>query len=129
MLSVPSTLTAAKALFRGMAVTVRPFAEQPTLAEADPLMSELLHKEEKRQFEELQLIASENIASKAVLEVLGSALNNKYSEGYPGARYYGGNEFIDQIETTCQDRALELFGADPEEWGVNVYVYIYISGY
>ena len=54
------------------------------------------------------------------MEALGSCLTNKYSEGYPGKRYYGGNEFIDQIESLCQKRALEAFGLSPEEWGVNV---------
>ena len=68
----------------------------------------------------IELIASENFASKAVLEALGSCFNNKYSEGYPGARYYGGNEFIDISETLCQKRALELFRLDPSKWGVNV---------
>jgi len=55
-----------------------------------------------------------------VLTALGSCLNNKYSEGYPGKRYYGGNEYIDQIETLCQQRALAAFRLDPEQWGVNV---------
>ena len=68
----------------------------------------------------LELIASENFCSRAALTVLGSCLNNKYSEGYPNARYYGGNEFIDQVELLCQQRALEAFRLDPEEWGVNV---------
>ena len=68
----------------------------------------------------LELIASENFTSRAVMECLGSCMTNKYSEGMPGARYYGGNEFIDQAETLCQDRALEVFGLDPAEWGVNV---------
>lgn len=54
------------------------------------------------------------------MEALGSCLTNKYSEGYPGKRYYGGNQYIDQVETLCQKRALEAFRANPEEWGVNV---------
>ena len=54
------------------------------------------------------------------MEALGSVMQNKYSEGYPGARYYGGNEFIDMAESLCQKRALEAFGLDPEKWGVNV---------
>jgi len=61
-----------------------------------------------------------NYTSKAVLEALGSVLQNKYSEGYPGARYYGGNEYIDMIENLCKERALEAFNLDPEFWGVNV---------
>lgn len=55
--------------------------------------------------------------------MLGSCLNNKYSEGYPGARYYGGNEVIDKIELLCQKRALEAYRLDPAEWGVNVQPY------
>lgn len=66
------------------------------------------------------MIASENFTSKAVLEALGSCLSNKYSEGYPGARYYGGNEYVDEIERLCQKRALQVYGLDPEKWGVNV---------
>ena len=57
------------------------------------------------------------------MEVLGSCLTNKYSEGQPGARYYGGNEVIDEVETLCKNRALEAFGLSPEEWGVNVQPY------
>lgn len=74
-------------------------------------------------FSGLELIASENFTSNAVMEVLGSALTNKYSEGYPGARYYGGNEHIDSIESLCQARALAAYRLDPEEWGVNVQPY------
>lgn len=66
------------------------------------------------------LIASENFTSRAVLDALGSVLSNKYSEGYPGARYYGGNENIDQVELLCQKRALETFHLNEAEWGVNV---------
>jgi glycine hydroxymethyltransferase len=66
------------------------------------------------------LIASENFTSKAVMEVLGSCLTNKYSEGLPGKRYYGGNEYIDMIESLCQKRALAAFRLNPEEWAVNV---------
>ena len=58
-----------------------------------------------------------------MLEALGSCLNNKYSEGYPGQRYYGGNEIIDKIEILCQKRALEAFHLDPNKWGVNVQPY------
>jgi len=54
------------------------------------------------------------------LDALGSVLQNKYSEGYPGARYYGGNQYIDMIENLCKERALEAFNLDPEFWGVNV---------
>jgi glycine hydroxymethyltransferase len=68
----------------------------------------------------LELIPSENFVSTSVMEAVGSVMTNKYSEGYPGARYYGGNEFIDQAERLCQERALAAFGLDPERWGVNV---------
>merc|ERR1712028_98072 len=83
----------------------------------------IIEREKKRQFESLELIASENFTSKAVMECLGSALTNKYSEGLPGARYYGGNEVVDQIEILCQERALKAYGLDPEKWGVNVQPY------
>mmetsp|Transcript_945 Transcript_945/g.1800 ORF Transcript_945/g.1800 Transcript_945/m.1800 type:complete len:240 (-) Transcript_945:1170-1889(-) len=91
-----------------------------SLAELDPEITSIIEGEKKRQTESLNLIPSENFTSKAVLEALGSVMQNKYSEGYPGARYYGGNEFIDQAETLCQQRALEAYGLNPEEWGVNV---------
>lgn len=91
-----------------------------TLKEKDPEIFELIEQEKQRQFEGIELIASENFTSKAVMEALGSCLTNKYSEGLPGKRYYGGNEYIDQIESLCQKRALEAFGLNPEEWGVNV---------
>ncbi|CAB9519458.1 Serine hydroxymethyltransferase [Seminavis robusta] len=90
------------------------------LQEVDPELCTLIEQEKARQRNSLVLIASENFTSKAVLQALGSVLSNKYSEGYPGARYYGGNENIDQVELLCQKRALEAFDLDPEEWGVNV---------
>lgn len=90
------------------------------LSEQDPELTNLIEQEKARQRNSLVLIASENFTSRAVLEALGSVLSNKYSEGYPGARYYGGNENIDQVELLCQKRALEAFQLDPEEWGVNV---------
>jgi glycine hydroxymethyltransferase len=77
-------------------------------------------QEEARQRHFINLIPSENFTSKAVLEALGSVMQNKYSEGYPGARYYGGNEHIDEAERLCQQRALDVFKLDPELWGVNV---------
>ncbi len=91
-----------------------------SLSEFDPEMFELIKKEKQRQLRGLELIASENFTSRAVLETLGSCLTNKYSEGYPGARYYGGNEIIDQVELLTQKRALEAFDCDPSKWGVNV---------
>ncbi|KAL8597452.1 Serine hydroxymethyltransferase, cytosolic [Nucella lapillus] len=86
----------------------------------DPEMFDLIQAEKDRQRKGLEMIASENFASKSVLQALGSCLNNKYSEGQPGQRYYGGNEVIDKVERLCQQRALEVFGLNPEEWGVNV---------
>ena len=91
-----------------------------SLVETDPDVAEIMAKEIKRQKESILLIASENVTSKAVFDALGSPMSNKYSEGYPGARYYGGNEHIDEIELTCQRRALEVFRLDREKWGVNV---------
>lgn len=89
----------------------------------DPTISSLIQLEEYRQKSGLELIASENFVSKAVREALGSCLTNKYSEGNVGKRYYGGNEFIDQIETVCMERALALYQLDPAVWGVNVQPY------
>ncbi|OJI80711.1 hypothetical protein ASPTUDRAFT_194095 [Aspergillus tubingensis CBS 134.48] len=90
------------------------------LEESDPAIYDILQKEKKRQQHFINLIPSENFTSQAVLDALGSVMQNKYSEGYPGARYYGGNEHIDASERLCQQRALETFGLNPEEWGVNV---------
>ena len=90
------------------------------LTATDPDLCDLIERERARQRSSLVLIASENFASRSVLDALGSVLSNKYSEGYPGARYYGGNENIDKIELLCQRRALEAFDLDPAEWGVNV---------
>lgn len=93
------------------------------LAQDDPEMWELVKEEKQRQINGLELIASENFCSRAALEIMGSCLNNKYSEGYPGSRYYGGTEVVDKIEILCQKRALEAFGLDAAEWGVNVQPY------
>lgn len=89
----------------------------------DKKIQQLIKKEIKRQQLTIDLIASENYASKDVLEVLGSPLQNKYSEGYPGKRYYPGNAIYDEIERLAQDRARAVFGLKPEEWGVNVQVF------
>jgi len=94
-----------------------------SLAEADPTMAALLVEEKARQMRSVELIASENFTSRAVMECLGSALTNKYSEGQPGARYYGGNQVIDQVENLCKERALTAFSLDKNEWGVNVQPY------
>ena len=80
-----------------------------TLKASDPQIAKLILGEEKRQIEGLELIPSENYVSAAVSEVVGSVLENKYAEGYPGKRYYTGNEFVDQVETICQERAKKLF--------------------
>ena len=83
-----------------------------TLAEVDPEIATAIRSEEGRQRETLEMIASENYASAAVMEAVGSVLTNKYAEGYPGARYYGGNEFVDQAESLAIERAQALFGVD-----------------
>lgn len=83
-----------------------------TVSQSDPAIHRMIQDEWKRQSEVLELIPSESLPSKAVLEALGSVLNNKYSEGYPGKRYYGGNQVIDQVETLAQNRAKELFGCE-----------------
>jgi glycine hydroxymethyltransferase len=82
-----------------------------TLAEADPEIAEAIKGELGRQRHEIELIASENIVSRAVLEAQGSVMTNKYAEGYPGARYYGGCEWVDVAETLAIERAKKLFGA------------------
>jgi glycine hydroxymethyltransferase len=82
------------------------------LAESDPVIAGLIDKELGRQREQLELIASENFTFPAVLEAVGSVLTNKYAEGYPGRRYYGGCEWVDEVEQLAIDRAKSLFGAD-----------------
>lgn len=81
------------------------------LRSADPTIAGLIDQEWRRQRNNLELIASENIVSEAVMAAMGSVLTNKYAEGYPGKRYYGGCEFVDQVENVCIDRAKQLFGA------------------
>jgi glycine hydroxymethyltransferase len=83
-----------------------------SLAETDPIISEAINSEVRRQSDGLELIASENFVSEAVLEAAGSVFTNKYAEGYPGKRYYGGCEFADVVEQTAIDRAKQLFQAD-----------------
>lgn len=82
------------------------------LKKTDPKIYNIIKLEEKRQKEGIELIASENYVSPAVLETMGSVLTNKYSEGYPGRRYYGGNQVIDQAESLAVERAKKLFGAE-----------------
>ncbi|KAH8668440.1 serine hydroxymethyltransferase [Xylariales sp. PMI_506] len=93
---------------------------EKSLVDSDPEVAEIMKKEIQRQRESIILIASENVTSRAVFDALGSPMSNKYSEGYPGARYYGGNQHIDEIELLCQRRALQVYGLDPAKWGVNV---------
>ncbi|KAL1597223.1 Cytochrome B translational activator protein cbs2 [Paraconiothyrium brasiliense] len=90
------------------------------LEDIDPTVYKIIENEKNRQKHFINLIPSENFTSQAVLDALGSVMQNKYSEGYPGARYYGGNEWIDEAERLCQQRALQAFGLKEAEWGVNV---------
>lgn len=92
----------------------------PPLKEADPELFALLMAEKTRQIECIELIASENFVNTAVQDCLGSCLTNKYSEGFVGARYYGGMEYVDQVEALCIQRAREAFRLDKDEWHVNV---------
>lgn len=82
-----------------------------TLWNSDPDVAQILAHEARRQRDGLELIASENYVSRAVLEAQGSVLTNKYAEGYPGNRYYGGCEFVDEVENLARERAKQLFGA------------------
>ncbi|MEK7504854.1 MAG: serine hydroxymethyltransferase [Patescibacteria group bacterium] len=86
----------------------------------DQEIERLIKAERARQKRVINLIPSENYVSKDVLAALGSELNNKYAEGYPGKRYYGGNAVVDEVERLCQKRALKLFKLNPDEWAVNV---------
>src|ERR1700728_2664075 len=84
-----------------------------SLAEADPEIAAAVDHEIRRQHEGLEMIASENFVSQAVLEAAGSVFTNKYAEGYPGKRYYGGCEFADVVENLARDRGGQLFSAEP----------------
>ena len=114
-LGVDSALEARRA-------SVLAWGNQP-LGVADPEVFEIMEKEKRRQFRGIELIASENFVCKAVMEALGSHLTNKYSEGMPGNKYYTGNQYIDQLEFLCCERALVAFDLDPNKWGVNVQPY------
>src|SRR5687768_14374616 len=81
-----------------------------SLIQTDPQIAELISQEQRRQETTLELIASENHVSSAVMAAAGSVLTNKYAEGYPGARYYGGCQYYDQIETIAIERAKQIFG-------------------
>jgi glycine hydroxymethyltransferase len=89
----------------------------------DTELFNILTNETTRQRCSLELIASENYTSRAVLQANGTIFTNKYSEGYPGKRYYGGNEHIDELENLTRVRALEAFGLDPDVYDVNVQAY------
>src|SRR5207245_3269989 len=89
-----------------------PASMEKSLHEVDPEIARLIREETQRQAEGLELIASENFVSEAVLEAQGSTLTNKYAEGLPGKRYYGGCEVVDKVEQLAIDRAKTLFGAE-----------------
>src|SRR5439155_2864197 len=82
------------------------------LAQVDPATAQAIRRERQRQQENIELIASENFTSRAVMEAQGSCLTNKYAEGYPGRRWYGGCEHIDAVERLAIERAKRLFGGD-----------------
>ena len=94
-----------------------------SLIKHDPVLSSLINQEHTRQKNGIELIASENFTSKSVMECLGSVLTNKYSEGRPYKRYYGGNNIIDKIEELCEKRALDTFHISKDDWAVNVQPY------
>ena len=93
-------------------MTMKNMFDYKNLAEQDEEVMKAVKREMKRQSEEMELIASENYASKAVLEAMATVLTNKYSEGYPGHRYYGGNQIIDEVENLAIERAKKLFNAE-----------------
>ncbi|KAF8067720.1 serine hydroxymethyltransferase-domain-containing protein [Lyophyllum atratum] len=120
------TSPAARSSLRKMATANTPEYNKvlyAPLAEIDPEIKNIIDKETWRQYTGLELIASENLTSHATMEANGSILTNKYSEGLPHARYYGGNEYIDELEILCRQRALKAFNLDPTKWGVNVQPY------
>ena len=82
------------------------------LSEIDPEIKAVINEEKERQMNQIELIASENFVSEAVLEALGSVLTNKYAEGYPGKRYYGGCEVVDKAENLARERVKQLFGCE-----------------
>src|SRR4051812_18176739 len=95
-------------------LTKKKIISQPyiqSMLEKDSEVFAIINKEKKRQQEGLELIASENFVSKQVMQAVGTCLTNKYAEGYPGRRYYGGCEFVDQVEQLAIDRAKVLFNA------------------
>lgn len=103
-------------------LTTFAYSIRMSLRDVDPVIASLIDQETLRQRKTIDLIASENRTSRAVLEALGSVLTNKYAEGYPGKRYYGGTHIVDKIESLCIERALKAFSV-PEEWTCNVQAY------
>ena len=93
---------------------------QQTHEAIDPELWHLIQQEHQRQEQHIELIASENYTSPAVMTAQGSQLTNKYAEGYPGRRYYGGCEFVDHVEQLAIDRVRQVFGADIHGWAANV---------
>jgi glycine hydroxymethyltransferase len=91
-----------------------------SLKELDPEVYNIIENEKGMQQRGVNLIDSENVTSQAVMEAVGSVMVNKYLEGYPGSRYYCGNEFIDHSESLCRERALQAYRSDPKDWGVDV---------
>ena len=90
----------------------KPTLTAQNLSELDPQIAEIIEQEKARQQSHIELIASENFTYPAIMEAQGSILTNKYAEGYPGKRYYGGCDYVDQIETLAIERAKSLFSAD-----------------
>ena len=88
------------------------FSDKQTIASTDPELWSAIQAENQRQEDHIELIASENYASPAVMAAQGSQLTNKYAEGYPGKRYYGGCEYVDMVEQLAIDRIKQLFGAE-----------------
>ncbi|CAL5387184.1 unnamed protein product [Camellia sinensis] len=120
--SCPSKRVLTEPLMELRRAMVRNWGNEP-LCVADPHVFGIMEMEKERQFKGIELIASENFVCRAVMEALGSHLMNKYSEGMPGSRNYGGNQYIDQLEFLCMNRALAAFGLHSEKWGVNVQPY------
>lgn len=100
--AMPTPTASSRALMRP--ITTQAMKINAPLKEADPEIYNIVEMEKDRQRKNVVLIASENFAPQAVLDAVGSVMTNKYSEGYPGARYYGGNEFIDMAEDLCRKR-------------------------
>ena len=103
-----------------MTTTTNHQLNHQSLQEVDAEIALAIAAERQRQENHIELIASENFTLPAVIEAQGSVLTNKYAEGYPGKRYYGGNEIADKVEKLCQERALKLFKLSSKKWSVNV---------